>query len=61
MIGLRPVQLSRHREEQLTALNSVPLVGVQKGDLVPVSGDVVAEPYLHHRSNTTVRTSKERL
>jgi hypothetical protein len=61
MIGLRPVQLSRHREEQLTARNFVPLVVAHEEDLVPVSGDAVAEPYLHHRSNTTVRTSQERL
>ena len=55
------MQLSRHREEQLTARNLVPLVVAHEEDLVPVSGDAVAEPYLHHRSNTTVRTSKERL
>ena len=55
------MQLSRHREEQLTARNFVPLVVAHEGDLLPVSGDAVAEPYLHHRSNTTVRTSKERL
>ena len=55
------MQLSRHREEQLTARNLVPLVVAHEGDLLPVSGDAVAQPYLHHRSNTTVRTSQERL
>eukprot|EP01045_Picozoa_sp_COSAG04_P061482 COSAG04_NODE_31599_length_256_cov_0.566879_1_plen_56_part_00 len=55
------MQLSRHREEQLTARNFVPLVVAHEGDLFPVSGDAVAEPYLHHHSNTTVRTAQERL
>ena len=55
------MQLSRHREEQLTARNLVPLVVAHEGDLLPVSGDAVAQPYLHHRSNTTVRTAQERL
>ena len=50
------MQLTMQREGQLTARNFAPLVVVHKGDLLPVSGDAVAEPYLHHRSNTTVRT-----